>query len=358
MKTITNISLLLLLLLGVQPVAAQVKVEGRLSATTIPIGDQTQLKLTVTAKPGTAVVFPSYKSQQQMVEGVEVVEMSNDSTTEADGMSVTWRSYTLTAWDGKKYNLPQLKVKVAGKDYFTNSIPLTVTEEAVDSLSSAQMRPQRDILDNPYMWSEWSPLFWLSILALLCGAACYYLYLRLRGNKPVISRIRFVKKQLPHQKAMQEIEQIKTAAAQGAEDQKVYFTRLTDALRQYLEDRFDISAKEMTSSEIIFRLQKEEDQQKIDELRQVFETADLVKFAKYSTGDSEKEHYMTQVVEFIQTTKIEKEAVVEKIKDELTDEQKRGNRSRMTVKVAATVLLVASLALIVYIAVSAWQLIG
>jgi hypothetical protein len=220
------------------------------------------------------------------------------------------------------------------------------------------MRPQRDILDNPYMWSEWSPLFWLSILALLCGAACYYLYLRLRGNKPVISRIRFVKKQLPHQKAMQEIEQIKTAAAQGTEDQKVYFTRLTDALRQYLEDRFDISAKEMTSSEIIFRLQKEEDQQKIDELRQVFETADLVKFAKYSTGDSEKEHYMTQVVEFIQTTKIEKEAVVEKIKDELTDEQKRGNRSRMTVKVAATVLLVASLALIVYIAVSAWQLIG
>lgn len=358
MKTMTNIYLLLLLLLGVQPVAAQVKVEGRLSATTIPIGDQTQLKLTVTAKPGTAVVFPSYKSQQQMVEGVEVVEMSNDSTTEADGMSVTWRSYTLTAWDGKKYNLPQLKVKVAGKDYFTNSIPLTVTEEAVDSLSSAQMRPQRDILDNPYMWSEWSPLFWLSILALLCAGACYYLYLRLRGNKPVISRIRFVKKQLPHQKAMQEIEQIKTAAAQGTEDQKVYFTRLTDALRQYLEDRFDISAKEMTSSEIIFRLQKEEDQQKIDELRQVFETADLVKFAKYSTGDSEKEHYMTQVVEFIQTTKIEKEAVVEKIKDELTDEQKRGNRSRMTVKVAATVLLVASLALIVYIAVSAWQLIG
>ena len=36
MKTITNISLLLLLLLGVQPVAAQVKVEGRLSLGAAP----------------------------------------------------------------------------------------------------------------------------------------------------------------------------------------------------------------------------------------------------------------------------------------------------------------------------------
>lgn len=44
-----------------------------------------------------------------------------------------------------------------------------------------------------------------------------------------------------------------------SEDQKAYYTLLTDVLRKYIKERFGFNAMEMTSSEIITRLQNEND---------------------------------------------------------------------------------------------------
>lgn len=84
---------------------------------------------------------------------------------------------------------------------------------------------------------------------LLLIAIGYYLYLRLRDNKPVIAHIKIVKRLLPHQKAMKEIEQIKADKMVSSENQKEYYTKLTDTLRKYIEERYGFSAMEMTSSE-------------------------------------------------------------------------------------------------------------
>lgn len=358
MKSRRYILILTLMVLSVLPAFSQVKVEGRLSTTKMQIGDQTELRLEVTAQEGMFIEFPVFKPEQEITPGIEVVETKGDTVNAGGNQKTISRIYSLTSWDGNQYEVPAQKVKVNGKVYTTNNIPLTVEEVPIDSLNPAPMRPAKEIMENPFLWSEWSPLFWLSLLAVVFASCCYYLFLRLRDNKPIISRIRFVKRLLPHQKAMQSIERIKNEAREGEEDQKVYYTQLTQTLREYLEERFGISAMEMTSSEIIFRLQQEEDQAKIDELRRVFETADLVKFAKYSTEGDEKEMYMAQVVEFIQTTKQEKETVVEQVKDELTEEEKRSNRSSIMVKTTLIIFLLASVALFVYVAYQAYQLIG
>lgn len=49
----------------------------------------------------------------------------------------------------------------------------------------------------------------------------YYLWTRLKENKPVIARVRIVKKVLPHQKALNEIEHIKADRRLISEDQKL-----------------------------------------------------------------------------------------------------------------------------------------
>ncbi|MGC8000687.1 hypothetical protein, partial [Salmonella enterica] len=74
-----------------------------------------------------------------------------------------------------------------------------------------------------------------------------------------------MKRLLPHQKAMKEIEQIKADKMVASEDQKEYYTKLTDTLRKYIEERYGFSAMEMTSSEIIARLTSSGDQQSLDE---------------------------------------------------------------------------------------------
>ena len=98
----------------------------------------------------------------------------------------------------------------------------------------------------------------------------------------------------------------------SSEDQKAYYTLLTDTLRQYIQERFGFNAREMTSTQILYHLQQNGDQKMIDELRELFQTADLVKFAKYSTLLNENDLNLVNAVNFIDQTKQENVPTEEK----------------------------------------------
>ena len=210
--------------------------------------------------------------------------------------------------------------------------------------------------NNPFQWSDWSASFWLSVLLLVLLAVTYYLYLRLRDNKPIITHIRIVKRLLPHQKAMQQIEQIKAEKMVSSEDTKAYYTRLTDTIRKYIEERYGFSAMEMTSSEIIAKLTAEQDERALSELRHLFLTADLVKFAKYSTLINENDANLVNAIEFINQTKLENQPVEEQVKPELSEEDQRSQKARRVLKTVITVISVVSLLLFVYVVYSLYLL--
>lgn len=334
-------------------VMAQVKVVAHLDSAQILVGSQTRLTINVSNGRNTPVDFPSYKDETEMAPGIEVVRTIND-TTDAGPR----RTFILTAWDEGKYEVPALDVKVGGKQYKTNTIPLQVNTIKVDTTKADSIRPMRNVVDNPYSWDEWSPLFWLSILTLFILVVIYYLYVRLRSGKPVIARVRFIRRLLPHEKAMQKIEQIKAEHLDDSDDQKAYYTELTDTLRQYLEDRFGIRAKEMTSGEIISRLESENDQEKIDELRDVFRTADLVKFAKYSVENNSNDVYLTSVVKFIDSTKEENAPTVEKVGTKLSQKDRTKMRRRKGLRFTIGLLIVAAIAITAYIVWRVIEIIG
>ena len=50
----------------------------------------------------------------------------------------------------------------------------------------------------------------------------------------------------------------------SSENPKEYYTKLTDTLRKYIEERYGFSAMEMTSSEIIEKLTATQDQKALD----------------------------------------------------------------------------------------------
>jgi hypothetical protein len=195
-------------------------------------------------------------------------------------------------------------------------------------------------------------------LVILLVALVYYLYIRLKDNKPIISKIRIIRHVPPHQKAMKEIQRIKADGIGQSGDQKEYYTRLTDILRTYLDERFGINAMEMTSGEIIEQLRQVEDQSKFEELKQLLETADLVKFAKFSTMLNENDRDMANVVEFIQTTKREDVPTVEKIKPNLSESEKRSQRSRIIIKTAITVASLVAIGSLAWVVWTVWGLLG
>ena len=312
------------------------------------IGEQATVTLTVQTADDTKVDWPTFQPRQMLVPGVEVL---NTQRTSDHTMVIT-----LTSFDGNLYHLPPFKVKINGKEQQSADLALKVVEIEVDTTQLNKFFPPKDVQDNPFLWSDWSLSFWLSVLLLVLIALCGYLYLRLRDNKPVISHIKIVKRLLPHQKAMKEIEQIKADRMVASENAKEYYTKLTDTLRKYIEERYGFSAMEMTSSEIIERLTAAGDQQSLDELRQLFTTADLVKFAKYSTMINENDANLVSAIDFINQTKLENQPVEEVQKPVLSEADQRSQKERRVLKMVIWGIVAVAVLLFCYIVYSVWQL--
>ena len=327
---------------------AQVGVEATIDSIQMLIGQQVHVTLTATTPVDATVVFPTYKSREQLVAGVEVLTVSEEKKETMDGGQRLSRIYTLTSFDGNLYYLPPFKVKVNGKEYQSKSLALKVMEVDVDTTKMNQFFGPKDVQDNPFQWSDWSLVFWLSVLLPVLLGVAAYLYVRLRDNKPLIKSFKLVKRLLPHQKAMKEIEQIKADKMVSSENQKEYYTKLTDTLRRYIEERYKFSAMEMTSSEIIERLTQDGDQKSLDELRQLFTTADLVKFAKYSTLINENDMNLVNAIEFINQTKLET-PVVEEEKPQISEADQRTLKARRILKWAIGSILTACLLMLGFV---------
>ena len=327
---------------------AQVGVEATIDSIQMLIGQQVHVTLTATTPVDATVVFPTYKSREQLVAGVEVLTVSEEKKETMDGGQRLSRIYTLTSFDGNLYYLPPFKVKVNGKEYQSKSLALKVMEVDVDTTKMNQFFGPKDVQDNPFQWSDWSLVFWLSVLLLVLLGVAAYLYVRLRDNKPLIKSFKLVKRLLPHPKAMKELEQIKADKMVSSENQKEYYTKLTDTLRRYIEERYKFSAMEMTSSEIIERLTQDGDQKSLDELRQLFTTADLVKFAKYSTLINENDMNLVNAIEFINQTKLET-PVVEEEKPQISEADQRTLKARRILKWAIGSILTACLLMLGFV---------
>ena len=352
-----RLSLSIILTASVLAASAQVSVEAVIDSIQIFVGQQAHVTLTATAKENAKVEFPQFKPTEQITPGVEVLDRQELEQKEQDNGFVS-RSmvYTMTSFDDTLYYLPPMTVKIDGKPYKSKSLALKVLTIEVDTLHAEQFFGPKDVQDNPFQWSDWSLPFWLSVLMLVLLAVGYYLYLRLRDNKPIISHIRIVKRLLPHQKAMKEIEQIKADKMVTSENSKEYYTKLTDTLRKYIEERYGFSAMEMTSSEIIERLTSAQDQKALDELRQLFTTADLVKFAKYSTLINENDANLVNAIEFINQTKLENVPVEETVKPQLSEEDQRSQKTRRMLKTVISVIGVISLAIFGYVVYTLYML--
>ena len=88
----------------------------------------------------------------------------------------------------------------------------------------------------------------------------------------------------------------------------------------------------------------------LDELTELFQTADLVKFAKYSTLLNENDLNLVNAVNFIDKTKLENVPTEEKIVPKLSDDDKRSRNSRIAIKSIIAAVCVAITVLVVYVA--------
>lgn len=349
------IAILAVALFVVSPLRAQVTVTARLDSVQFYVGEQDGLELQVSMPAGGNLQLPVLKKGMELMPNIEIVEMDAPDTVlmnDGNQWQITQR-YVITAWDSSLYYLPPMKVMVDSVAYESKSLAFKVYTLDVDTLNAEVFFPPRDIQELPFSWGDWRLVVFGTLGILLLIGLIIGMAILIRMGKPIFRLVRRKKKLPPHQVAITEIERIKLQRTWAQEDSKEYYTLLTDALRTYIQDRYGFSAMEMTSAEIIERLTAEGDEKSLEELREIFRTADLVKFAKWSTRVNENDANLVAALQYVNETKVEEDPNVkpepEVIKE--TDKQRQ-----MQVGIMRAVIVVAVIGIAFLLGSIIWRL--
>ena len=209
----------------------------------------------------------------------------------------------ITSFDEGVYELPSIMVGRLSKDGVVDTLVFDPMRLEVKTMpvDTATFVPHdiKGQIRYPLTFAEilpWLAAFWiLSVLAIV--AVCLVM-MHKRKNDPA-----YVRTDPAHIVALRELDKYRGSKMWVPEKQKVFYSGVTDALREYISSRYDVSAMEMTTAEI-FADMKSTDVPKelLSEIQSLFERADFVKFAKYVASDEDNASVLPLAVRFVTET--------------------------------------------------------
>ncbi len=280
---------------------------AQLDTVTLMIGDQTDLHLSATLEANEQVIFPQY--DKMLIEGIEIVDKTLVDTAKLKDGRVQLNQYlTITSFKDSLFYIPPVPFLVDGDTVFASEgLSLNVVQPfELDSTEViADIKP---IYKAPIWW--WGIIRWV-LLAIglgLLGWLAYYLYNKYKRKSLGINTIEPVELRPADEVALEKLDIIKQEKIWQQGQNKEYHTQLTDVLREYIQRRFNIVTFERTSDEVLNDLrsnQRDEIEQPLFlKLKTLFQTSDLVKFAKWQTTPAENEGLLSDAYQFVKDTTI------------------------------------------------------
>lgn len=287
------------------------------------IGDQQRLTFKLKSGEAVKVEFPMLKDT--IVKGVEIVSGPLcDSVKGKDGMWLYTVSYLFTVFDTGLYTIPSLPIILENNNY-NNTLRTEPVGFVVNTYQVDEQAGYKDIVmpyDTPLNFAEVLPYLLWALLGLAVIGACIWVYMRYKSDKPLFVPVKEVIP--PYVKAIRTLDEIRAAKLYQSDKVKEYYTRLTDVVRQYLDDEFHVAAMEQTSLEIVRALEgckmvDDADREKVAELLQC---ADFVKFAKMIPLSDENVRYLDRAYEFVNNTNKRLKEEEDKLKQKEEKEKK------------------------------------
>ncbi len=303
------ISFLALVLIASTSYAQRIKATASIDSTNILLGDQVKLFLEIDHPKNIKIQFP--RVPDTLAGYVEVLNRFEPDTFELDDETFQKQiqAYLITSFDSGSYRIPPFwfKVDLEGR---IDSIPTNGVTLNVHTLPIDTTRGPTDIkmpYDAPVTLKEVIPYI-LGII--LLGAILFFIFYALRrkkNNQPL-----FVLPKKPkepaHVIALRELDRIKKEKLWQQGKSKQFYSEVTETLRKYIEDRFDIPAMEQTSDETIESFRNKPGLLKdrtFENLRNTLKLADLAKFAKYRPLPDDDNMTLVNAYFFINDTKKE-----------------------------------------------------
>lgn len=303
-----QVLLILAFLLPLCVFGAEPKISARIEPDTVMVGDQPILTIEVDKDIVQVVDFPQFENNK--IGGViEILAEFPFDTLETDGRNQKLaKRYLLTCFDEGRYNIDHFPVLYLDKNivdtiYAPEQLSLFVkTIENIDTVNMT-VYDIKAPLNTPFLASEVSGYATIGLIGLaVLVSIIYFIASRYRKREKVEENQRV--KEPPHVIAIRELEHLNNQKIWQNNKHKLYYTRLTDILREYLEGRYGVHAMEMTSDEIVDAVVGVNLPPKnFDELKTILKSADLVKFAKHIPSPDENESSYYKAYYFVEETK-------------------------------------------------------
>lgn len=224
--------------------------------------------------------------------------------------------YTVTGWQTGKWTLPPLKVPywtLAGKkaEFTIPSRTIAIVSVLPKNRSQAELlalklKPAKDPVALP---PNYQPL-WLALAltaAIAAGLGAGLLWRKYRPVKTLAANPTPVVLEPAHQIAFRRLEALRQQDYLTQGLFKEYYTELSECLREYIENRFEINALEMTTEEFLAWLAGHPvlaaEGRRL--LHQFLQTSDLVKFARHLPDQATASESWQQIYRLVEQTRPE-----------------------------------------------------
>jgi flagellar basal body-associated protein FliL len=305
--------------------------------TSIQIGEELRLKLSVEVEQTDLVVFPEAKAMGLL----EVIASYKIDTLKNSKTYILNKEYGLTQFDSGHYVIPQQKININGKMFNSDSLQVEIRDVVVDTTKQKlyDIKPVIEV-EKP---SEGFPMWIMYVIIglLVLAGILYVLFFRKSKAEREAEQ-----KLPPYEDAIQHLIALDNNELLANHEYKKYYSELTDVLKRYLDEKVYDNALESTSDELIEKLELLRDSGKLpiskeilSELTNVLRTSDLVKFAKSQPDDGAAKVDRNTIEKMLRETK---QAIPEPTEEELLlneqyqKEQERKKKQKKIIYVSIT----------------------
>ena len=210
---------------------------------------------------------------------------------------------TITSFDEGIYYLPPLAVQRMSKDGVLDTLVFEPQKVEIKTMpvDTATFKPHdiKGVIRYPVTFAEVAP--WGAGGLALAGLIALVIWLIVRYRRAHDPE--YIRKDPAHIVALRKLDKYRGNKMWAPQLQKAFYSGITDTLREYIAERYGVGAMEMTTAEI-FKDMKQTDAPAdlLEELQDLFERADFVKFAKFTASDEDNAKALPVAVRFVTST--------------------------------------------------------
>ena len=292
--------------------AQSISVNAEMDSACIWIGEQTKFTLSAIQPKDKQVVFPLFSDS--IVNGLEIVDYcKKDTVLLPSGEIKVSESYVVTSFDSAMIFVPNMPVVDGNDTFFTNPLVLKVLSVPIDTTQHA-IADIKNVVKPPFDWISFLTITAIVVLSVIVILMIIFIirWYKKKFKKEDSECQEIVDNRPAHVIAYEQLELLRQKQLWQKSLFKEYYTDLTDILRQYIDKRFNISAMEMSSEDLIGEFKSHKDLNANKELmtllRSILSISDLVKFAKWVPLPDENSLAFNSVTKFIDISKQEEVA--------------------------------------------------